>query len=186
MTQPRHTRRFKEALARVQHLFVETPSARLTTADAAEMAGLDEQVCRVLLRTLIEAGFLSSASGASFSIARRIPTRLSKKSGFHDHIDHIAPSLPTACRTAAASPRRIPGNAGAQINQAAGHSVIRGGTLGVRRHAQGARHGELLVPHRRWPVCAIDHISKNEPVVASIRQGPGAGYRLSWRAKRPR
>ena len=58
MTQPLQTRRFKEALARIQHLFVDTPNVKLTTADAAQMAGLDRQVCRVLLRTLIEMGFL--------------------------------------------------------------------------------------------------------------------------------
>jgi hypothetical protein len=33
----------------------------------------------------------------------------------------------------------------------------------VRRDAQGARDGELSVPRRRWPVCAIDHLLKNEP-----------------------
>jgi predicted transcriptional regulator of viral defense system len=58
MPQPLQTRCFKEALARVQHLFVVTPGVKLTTADAAQMAGLDRQVCRVLLRTLIETGFL--------------------------------------------------------------------------------------------------------------------------------
>lgn len=58
MTQPLQTRRFKEALARVQHLFVDTSGVQLSTADAAQMAGLDRQVCRVLLRTLIETGFL--------------------------------------------------------------------------------------------------------------------------------
>ena len=34
------------------------PGAKLTTADAARMAGLDRQVCRVLLQNLVEAGFL--------------------------------------------------------------------------------------------------------------------------------
>jgi DNA-binding IclR family transcriptional regulator len=58
MNRPIQTRRFKEALARVQHLFGDTPGVKLTTADAAQMAGLDRQVCRVLLRTLIETGFL--------------------------------------------------------------------------------------------------------------------------------
>jgi hypothetical protein len=87
-----------------------------------------------------------------------------KKSGCHDH---IPPSLRTTCRTAAASPRTIPRNAGAQINQAAGHAVIWGGTLGVRRDAQGARDGELSVPRRRWPVCAIDHILRNEPTATA-------------------
>ena len=34
------------------------PGAKLTTADAAQKAGLDRQVCRVLLQNLVEAGFL--------------------------------------------------------------------------------------------------------------------------------
>jgi len=57
MTQPLQTRRVKEALARVRNLFME-PGAKLTTADAAEMAGLDRDVCRGLLQDLVEAGFL--------------------------------------------------------------------------------------------------------------------------------
>ena len=57
MTQPHQTRRVKEALARVRNLFMD-PAARLTTADAARLAGLDRQVCRVLLRNLVEARFL--------------------------------------------------------------------------------------------------------------------------------
>ena len=66
MTQPLQTRRFKEALARVRLLFMETRSAKLTAADAALMAGLDRQVCRVLLRTLIETGFLEQLPGGMF------------------------------------------------------------------------------------------------------------------------
>ena len=57
MTQPLQTRRVKEALARVQNLFMD-PGVKLTTAGAAQMAGLDRQVCRVLLQNLVEAGFL--------------------------------------------------------------------------------------------------------------------------------
>jgi len=64
--QPRQTRCFKEALARVRRLFTETPGIRLTTADAAQIAGLDRQVCRVLLRNLIEAGFLEQRLGGVF------------------------------------------------------------------------------------------------------------------------
>ena len=77
MTRPLQTRRFKEALARVQQLFVDPPGVRLTTADAAQMAGLDRQVCRVLLRTLIETGFLEQGvtgmfvRRASDSVTRR-------------------------------------------------------------------------------------------------------------------
>ena len=63
MTRRIQTRCFKEALARVQHLFVDTPSVKLTTADAARLAGLDRQVCRVLLRTLTQTGFLGQREG---------------------------------------------------------------------------------------------------------------------------
>ena len=66
MTQPLQTRCFKEALARVQQLFMKTPGVKLTTADAALMAGLDRQVCRVLLRNLIETGFLEQRPGGMF------------------------------------------------------------------------------------------------------------------------
>jgi hypothetical protein len=66
MSQPHQTRCFKEALVRVQHLFVEGRGVALTTADAAQMAGLDRQVCRLVLRTLIEAGFLEQRPGGMF------------------------------------------------------------------------------------------------------------------------
>ena len=85
-----------------------------------------------------------------------------KKSGCHDHIS----CLRTTCRTAAAGPRAIPRNPGAQINQAAGHAIIRGGTFGERHDAQGARDGELSVPQRRGRVYAIDHRLTNEPTSA--------------------
>jgi hypothetical protein len=66
MTQPIQTRCFKEALARVQDLFVDTPGVTLTTADAAQMAGLDRQVCRVMLRTLIQGGVLEQRARGLF------------------------------------------------------------------------------------------------------------------------
>jgi hypothetical protein len=72
VNQPVRTRCFKEALARVQHLFIDAPGVKLTTADAAQMAGLDRQVCRVLLRTLIEMGFLEQRKRGMFVRARRI------------------------------------------------------------------------------------------------------------------
>jgi DNA-binding IclR family transcriptional regulator len=50
----------------VQQLFMKTRDVQLTTADAALMAGLDRQVCRVLLRTLIETGFLEQRPGGRF------------------------------------------------------------------------------------------------------------------------
>ncbi len=66
MTQPLQTRCFKEALARVRRLFMETRGVQLTTADAALMAGLDQQVCRVMLQNLIETGFLEQRPGGMF------------------------------------------------------------------------------------------------------------------------
>lgn len=71
MTQPRQTRRLKEALARVQHLFMEIPGVKLTTADAARLSGLDRQVCRELLHNLLETGFLEQRLGGIF--VRRAP-----------------------------------------------------------------------------------------------------------------
>ena len=52
------TRCFKQALAKVRALFVATPGLTLTTADTARLSSLDRQVCRVVLRTLTEAGVL--------------------------------------------------------------------------------------------------------------------------------
>jgi len=75
MTQPIQTRRFREALARVQGLFIDTPGVKLTIADAARMASLDRQVCRVLVRTLIETGFLEQGARGMFSVAHRNPSR---------------------------------------------------------------------------------------------------------------
>ena len=66
MKQPLQTRCFKEALARLQHLFVDPPGVKLTTADAAQMAGLDRQVCRILLRTLTQTGVLEQRMSGLF------------------------------------------------------------------------------------------------------------------------
>jgi hypothetical protein len=74
MTQPLQTRRVREALARVQDLFVNSPGVKLTIAQAARMAGLDRQVCRVLFRSLIETGFLEQGVRGLFSAAHRIPS----------------------------------------------------------------------------------------------------------------
>ena len=74
MTQPLQTRCVKEALARVQQQFMKTPGVKLTTAEVAVMAGLDRQVCGVLLRNLIESGFLEQRPGGTFVAARRLRT----------------------------------------------------------------------------------------------------------------
>lgn len=72
MTQLLQTRRVKEALARVRHLFVDTAGMELTAADAAQMAGLDGQVCRALLQNLVEAGFLEQRQSGVFVRSRSV------------------------------------------------------------------------------------------------------------------
>ena len=75
MTQPLQTRRFKEALARLQYLFVSTPGVKLTTLDAAQRAGLDQAgVPGPASDAHPRRVFSSSAWGAYLSAARRIPT----------------------------------------------------------------------------------------------------------------
>jgi hypothetical protein len=66
MTQPLQTRRFKEALARVEGLFLVKPGVRLTNSAAARMAGLDRQVCRTMLQNLVDTGFLEQGLGGVF------------------------------------------------------------------------------------------------------------------------
>ena len=74
VTKPIQTRRVIEALARVRNLFVD-PGARLTTADAAQMAGLDSEVCGALLQNLVEAGFLEQCLRGVFV---RTPTTVKR------------------------------------------------------------------------------------------------------------
>lgn len=66
MKPPLQTRCFKAALARVRQLFVDTPGVHLTPAVAAQMAGLDRQVCRVVLRTLTESGVIEQLTRGVF------------------------------------------------------------------------------------------------------------------------
>lgn len=66
MRKPLQTRCFKEALTRLKAVFVDTPGVKLTTLHAAQIAGLDRQVCRVLLRTLTTTGFLERRVGGVF------------------------------------------------------------------------------------------------------------------------
>ena len=141
-------------------------SADLTSATSGRngavpaLVPLQKQVYRVGLR------FPETAT-TSLGILQPWPLPSSKlasqKPGSHDR---IAPSIRTACRTAATSPRRIPRHAGAQINQAGGHTVLWGSTLSVRRDAQGARDGKLSVPSRRWR--AVDHV-RTSPIGTACR-----------------
>jgi predicted transcriptional regulator of viral defense system len=52
----------------LERVFVETPGVRLTTAAAAQRAGLDRQVCRLLLLRLTEKGFLEQRLRGEFSV----------------------------------------------------------------------------------------------------------------------
>jgi hypothetical protein len=99
---------------------------------------------------------LSSHARPSAPVFNRTDTRRRVP---HDGSRHarILASRPTTSRTAAASPQRIPRHAWTHVDQAASDALIWGGTLGMRRDAQGTRDGELSVPRRRWPVCAIDY-----------------------------
>jgi hypothetical protein len=63
---PAETPRLKEALAKVRRVFEAAPGVALTTADTARVAGLDRQVCRVLLRMLSIAGFLERRTSGVF------------------------------------------------------------------------------------------------------------------------
>jgi hypothetical protein len=91
MTQPLQTRRFKEALARVRHLFMETRGTTLTTADAALMAGLTGRCARGCFGTSSRRAFLSSAPGASSRAPRR---RRRKARGFSPAVVVVTDSSP--------------------------------------------------------------------------------------------
>jgi DNA-binding GntR family transcriptional regulator len=49
-------------------VFVETPGVRLTAAAAAQRAGLDRHVCRMLLLRLTETGFLEQRLRGVFGV----------------------------------------------------------------------------------------------------------------------
>ena len=140
MTQRTQTRRFREALARVQHLFVDTPSVKLTTADAARLPGLDRQVCRVLLRTLTETSVPRADRVVIRTTRRRVEPMLK---GGHCQVEVKAPNRSPQHkmarsgkerrdergRTDGRSRRRIPAtthNCATQTADGVGSSVTRG------------------------------------------------------------
>jgi hypothetical protein len=73
MTHSLQTPRVKEALSRIRSLFLD-PGAKLNTADAAQLAGLDTQVCQVLLQNLVETGFLERRLRGMFVRTRQLRT----------------------------------------------------------------------------------------------------------------
>jgi hypothetical protein len=55
-----------EALARLKTVFRETAGAELTDTDVAELAGMDDDECRVLLRMLEQTGVIEQPRNRVF------------------------------------------------------------------------------------------------------------------------
>jgi hypothetical protein len=60
------TRPMAEALARLKTVFRETAGAELTDNDVAELAGMDDDECRVLLRMLEQTGVIEQPRNRVF------------------------------------------------------------------------------------------------------------------------
>jgi len=59
------------ALQQFKGIFFEQPEARLSTAEAREICGLDEDICDQLLRALVDVRFLTR--GLDGAYRRRTP-----------------------------------------------------------------------------------------------------------------
>ena len=62
--------RVKDALARLRAVFRGTAYAELSVADAARLAGLDDEVCRKLLNDLCATGVLEQRKRGMFAAVR--------------------------------------------------------------------------------------------------------------------
>jgi hypothetical protein len=62
--------RVKDALARLRAVFSGTASAELSVADAARLAGLDDEVCRKLLDELCDTGVIEKRRRGTFAVVR--------------------------------------------------------------------------------------------------------------------
>jgi len=60
------TRPMAAALARLKTVFRETAGAELTDTDVAELAGIDDDECRVLLRMLEQTGVIEQPRNRVF------------------------------------------------------------------------------------------------------------------------
>ena len=67
------TPRVKDALARLTTVFLGRAGRTLTLAEAAELAGLDEEVCRKFLQALCDSGFLEPCPDGEFRETPRSP-----------------------------------------------------------------------------------------------------------------
>ena len=73
---PEPTHRIEETLRRVQGEFLEMPGLRLTEPQARRLWGLDDDVCEVLLQTLVDANFLfRTRDGAFMRVEQPTPLR---------------------------------------------------------------------------------------------------------------
>ena len=59
--------RVNDALGRLRAVFRTTADAELTDSDLAEIAGLDEEECRALLKVLLESGAIEQRRSRVFS-----------------------------------------------------------------------------------------------------------------------
>jgi DNA-binding MarR family transcriptional regulator len=55
-----------DALSRVKGMFVEMPGTAWTVTQAARLSGLDISVCKTILKTLEEAGFLIERASGTY------------------------------------------------------------------------------------------------------------------------
>jgi hypothetical protein len=62
--------RVKDALARLRAVFSGTACAELSVADAARLAGLDDEVCLKLLHDLCETGVIEKRRRGTFAVVR--------------------------------------------------------------------------------------------------------------------
>ena len=60
------TSRVSDAVDRLKGVFLDEPGAQLTLADAAELSGLDAQMCEHVLHALEDARFLRQKAGGLF------------------------------------------------------------------------------------------------------------------------
>jgi predicted transcriptional regulator of viral defense system len=58
--------RVKGAIARLTALFVAMPGSRMTVREAAQLSGVDDRLCRIVLEALTDSGFLSERARGVF------------------------------------------------------------------------------------------------------------------------
>ena len=164
------TRRTGNAVSSLRRSFIVADTIALATC-APSRKGVQSSTVNAFLTATTSLGVFQPWPLPSSRLASP------KNSGCHDHRYWLR----STCRPATASPSTIPRNASAQINQAAGHAIIWGGTVHVRHDAQDTRDRELSVAHRNGNVCEInDTLNARDPannVCAVLDPGGMRGHR---------